>query len=188
MHPKDKKTICKQMQQWLEHIIIKHNFCPFAKREFIRKTIRFQVEYSNTIEACLHNVIDECIYLDENIDTETTLIIFPEAVENFDDFLDLVEIAEVLLVEQGYDGIYQLANFHPDYIFVDSNESDAANYTNRTPYPVLHLLRSASMKESLESYSQPELIPQNNIKLSRELGLKAMQTNLANCIKLDSKK
>ena len=180
--------ICQQLQQWVEQIIIRHNFCPFAKREFVKGSIRYTVDHAQDIETCLHKLIDECIYLDEHEDTETTLIIFPDAVPVFDDFLDLVEMAEILLVEQGYEGTYQIANFHPDYIFADSTEDDPANYTNRTPWPVLHLLRSERMAKVLEGYPQPEKIPENNIKLARKLGLETMQKELRACKEIKSEK
>ncbi len=178
------KLLCKQLQQWVENVIIRHNFCPFAKRENTKNSIRYTVSHATNIEGCLTALIDECIYLDSHSDTETTLIIFADAVTSFDDFLDLVEVAEILLVEQGYDGIYQLANFHPDYIFSDSNNKDPANYTNRSPLPVLHLLRSDSMEQALASFQHPERIPENNIKLARELGLKYMKMQLATCKKI----
>lgn len=178
------KQLCSQLECWVENVVIKHNFCPFAKREHVKKTIRYTVSHALDIEECLHALIDECLFLDSHKDTETTLIIFADAVTVFDDFLDLVEMAEILLVEQAYDDTYQLANFHPDYVFSDSHEDDPANYTNRTPLPVLHLLRSASMENALNTYQHPERIPDNNIKLSRQLGLDYMKKQLASCKKI----
>ena len=175
--------LCSQLQNWVENVIIRHNFCPFAKHEHVKKSIRYTVSHALNIEECLHTLIDECMYLDDHQNTETTLIIFADSVTKFDDFLDLVEMAEILLVEQAYDGIYQIANFHPDYIFSDSQQDDPANYTNRTPLPVLHLLRSASMEKSLNAYQHPERIPENNIKLARQLGLDHMQKQLTSCKK-----
>ena len=80
--------------------------------------------------------------------------------------------------EKGYEGVYQLASFHPDYCFADSDEDDPANYTNRSPYPMLHLIREASIERALASYKNPENIPETNIKLARELGLDKMQSLL----------
>jgi hypothetical protein len=81
--------------------------------------------------------------------------------------------------KQGYEGVYQVATFHPDYRFADSDESDASNYTNRSPYPMLHILREASVEKVLANYPDPEGIPERNIGLTRELGLTAMQKLLA---------
>jgi hypothetical protein len=84
--------------------------------------------------------------------------------------------------KQGYEGIYQLASFHPQYLFADSDENDPSNYTNRSPYPMLHILREASLEKVLESYPNPENIPERNIELTRSLGLETMQKLLAECI------
>jgi hypothetical protein len=133
------------------------------------------------MEMCLENLIDECARLDENENIETTLLIYPKAFANFDEYLDFVEIAERLLEVEDYEGIYQLASFHPNYCFEGSNENDAANYTNRSPYPMLHLLREESLEKALETYPNPENIPENNIKLTRELGLQKLKETLAAC-------
>jgi hypothetical protein len=87
----------------------------------------------------------------------------------------------VLLEAQDYNGVYQLASFHPNYCFDGSLKNDAANYTNRSPYPMLHLLRESSLEQALAHYPNPEMIPENNIKLTRELGLEKMKSTLAAC-------
>ena len=89
-----------------------------------------------------------------------------------------------MLIEQGYEGVYQLASFHPDYCFDGAKRNDAANYTNRSPYPMLHLLRETSLEQAIRSYPHPENIPQRNIELTQELGLAKMQVLLAACYPL----
>jgi hypothetical protein len=84
-------------------------------------------------------------------------------------------MAESLLTEQGYEGTYQLASFHPDYCFDGENKLDPANYTNRSPYPMLHLIRESSLEKALKSFPHPELIPQRNIKLTRKMGINKIQ-------------
>jgi hypothetical protein len=168
-------------KKWLKTVVIAHNICPFAKRVFDADGIYFAVENSTDMEMCLENLIDECTRLDENENIETTLLIYPKAFANFDEYLDFVEIAERLLEVEDYEGIYQLASFHPNYCFEGSNENDAANYTNRSPYPMLHLLREESLEKALETYPNPENIPENNIKLTRELGLQKLKETLAAC-------
>ena len=108
-------------------------------------------------------------------------LILPDVCADFDDFLDLLGIAEDLLAEQGYEGVYQLASFHPDYCFADQNENDPANYTNRSPYPTLHLLREASLERVLGEDADPDLIPQRNIDFARRQGLDRMRALLAAC-------
>ncbi|MGB4499260.1 MAG: DUF1415 domain-containing protein [Methylococcaceae bacterium] len=171
----------EETKKWLETVVIAHNICPFAKRVFDGGGIHFATENSTDVETCLENLLDECARLDENDTIETTLLIYPKAFTNFDEYLDFVEIAERLLEVEDYEGIYQLASFHPNYCFEGSTDTDAANYTNRSPYPMLHLLREESLEKALENYPNPENIPENNIKLTRELGLQKMKETLAAC-------
>ncbi len=168
-------------QTWLKTIIVEYSICPFAKRELERGSIFFIVNHGTQIDQCLLKLILECDRLDSDSDIETTLLIFAKAFTDFEDYLDFIEIAETLLIEQGYEGIYQLASFHPDYCFQDAKKDDASNYTNRSPYPMVHLLRETSIDKALESYPNPENIPQHNIELTRKLGLVKMQALLAAC-------
>jgi len=88
-----------------------------------------------------------------------------------------------LLKEQGYEGIYQLASFHPEYRFEGVELNDPANYTNRSPYPMIHILREASVEQALEKYPNPEKIPERNIQLIQGLGFGVMKELLAECYK-----
>lgn len=167
----DKKLIIKRTEHWFSSFIIKFNICPFAKREYDRKSIHFSVNNATDIEQCLEILFKECLRLDSHPDIETTLVIYPNNFTQFEDYLDFVSIAEALLEEQNYQGTYQLASFHPDYCFEGEPSSDPANYTNRSPYPMLHLIRESSIERALKSYPDPEQIPEKNIKLTRSMGL-----------------
>ena len=145
-------------------------FCPFAKKELDQDRVRFALSEVIEFEAGLEALIQECERLDDNDQIETTLIIYSNLLTDFEDFLDFIEMANQLLSMQGYEGVYQLASFHPDYCFEGEDENDAANYTNRSPWPMLHLIREVSMGKILESYPEPELIPENNINLARKKG------------------
>ncbi|ANE54920.1 MULTISPECIES: DUF1415 domain-containing protein [Methylomonas] len=175
------QQIIAATQAWLNSFVIAYNICPFAKREQQRNRIRYRVEHGNSIESCLNTLIDECIHLDTHPETETTLLILAEFFDDFDDYLDLLAIAEQLLIDQGYEGVYQLASFHPHYRFADSDETDPANYTNRSPYPMLHLLRESSIENALATYPDPAGIPQRNIELTRRLGMKKLEEILRAC-------
>jgi hypothetical protein len=168
----------KHTKKWLEHIVIKHNFCPFAQRELLRNSIRYTMNESRYIEDTLHHLVDEFIFLDQHPETETSLLIIPQGFNDFDDFLDLVEIANALLEEQHYRGIYQLATFHPDYCFHGSDDNDPENYTNRSPYPTLHLIREKSLEQAIASHPDPEGIPKRNITYARELGINQLRSEL----------
>lgn len=170
---------------WLKTVVIGHAICPFAKQELERGSIRLAVNHDTDIENCLLDLIDECGRLDSDDGIETTLLIYADAFAEFDDYLDFLELAETLLLDQGYEGIYQLAGFHPDYCFEGASPDDAANYTNRSPYPMLHLLREAGLELAISKYPQPETIPERNIALTRSLGLANMQALLAACYMQD---
>jgi hypothetical protein len=183
-------SICKTLpgppyieatRTWLKTVIVGYNICPFAKRELDKNSVNFAVEFSTDWEQCLLNLIMECEKLDHQPDIETSLLIYAGAFADFDDYLDFIGLAEALLIAQGYEGIYQLASFHPDYCFEDATPDDPANYTNRSPYPMLHLLRESSIEQALAHYPDPENIPQRNISLTRAEGLAKMKALLAAC-------
>jgi hypothetical protein len=172
----DNRAVIESTKNWLVSFIIKYNICPFARQVYESDRIRYQiVEYAEP-ENCLQELITECCYLDENLTIATTLLILTKAGANFEDFLDLLAIAEQLLIDQGFEGVYQLASFHPDYCFAGSTEEDPANYTNRSPYPMLHIIRESDIEQALEFYQDPELIPERNIELTRKLGLQVLRS------------
>ena len=106
---------------------------------------------------------------------ETTLLIFPNLFADFFDYLDYVELAENLLEMEFYEGVYQLATFHPEYIFADAASDDVSNYTNRSPYPMIHILRESSLDNAIAFYGNTEDIPEKNIQLMRQLGLEKIK-------------
>ncbi|AKE53122.1 DUF1415 domain-containing protein [Kangiella geojedonensis] len=164
-------NIIASVRYWLSQTVIGYNFCPFARREFVKNTINYTVSSSNSIEPVLYELVDELTFLEQNPSVETTLIILPQGFQSFDDYLDLVDYSNQLLERLEYSGVYQIASFHPDYCFDGLDKDDPANYTNRSPYPILHILREASLDRALENYDDPESIPDNNVKLAREKGV-----------------
>ncbi|MDH5302278.1 MAG: DUF1415 domain-containing protein [Gammaproteobacteria bacterium] len=178
----DEQQAERQTRRWVEQVIVGLNFCPFAKNELVQNTLRISVSDATTMEAALHRLADEWRLMDEDGNIETTLLVFSHGFERFDDFLTLLDYADRLLEMQGYVGTYQLAHFHPDYCFADSDATDAANYTNRSPCPTLHIIREASMEEVLRRFPNPEAIPVRNMELARSKGLEVMREILAGCI------
>lgn len=170
-----RQVIISATERWLTSFIIAHNICPFARKVQENQSIRYQVVDSAEWQIILETLIAECKHLDAEPGTETSLLIFPVACAEFEDYLDLLAIAEQLLVEQGYEGVYQIASFHPDYCFDGEQSDDAANFTNRSPYPMLHIIREASIESALQNYQNPEMIPQRNIELTRKLGFEHLQ-------------
>lgn len=168
------QQIIDQTRKWINDVVVACHFCPFAAQVVKQKKVHYEVETGTGSDACMDAVLRELIRLDNDAGIETSFLIFPHTFIQFDDFLDLVSLAEALLKQNGYGGIYQLASFHPLYQFADSPENDAANYTNRSLYPMLHLLREASIDRALAHYKNPENIPSANIDFARGKGLSFM--------------
>ena len=170
------EEIISQTKEWIERVVIGLNFCPFAAKPVKEKLVRYKVEENTTINTALQTLIRECIRLEEEVSIETSFIIFPNHFNDFETYLDLVDLAEQLMEKEGYEGVFQVASFHPLYMFADSEESDPANYTNRSPYPMLHLLREEKLEAALKKYPNPEAIPERNIITARKLGLEYFKT------------
>jgi len=162
-------------KQWLDEIIIGLNFCPFAKKEFVNNTIRYHESKVEQVKPALHELIEQCRYLQAHDELETTLVIYSDGFRSFDRYLDLVDYANDLLIDSGFEGIFQLASMHPEYCFEGEDFDDASNFTNRSPYPLIHIIREASMARVLSVYNEPEKIPENNIVLANEKGTNFFQ-------------
>ncbi|WP_419149022.1 DUF1415 domain-containing protein [Pseudoalteromonas 'SMAR'] len=175
------QQIEQAMRNWVSQVIVKYNFCPFARQEVENHSVYYHISATHSHEDAVLELLSQCSELDNNPERETTLVVFAEGFKDFAEFLDLVDLANALLVAQGFEGTYQIANFHPDYVFADSDDNDPANYTNRAPYPALHLIREASMAEALAEYDDPESIPDNNIRLARRKGEAFWQHLLKQC-------
>jgi hypothetical protein len=168
-------------ENWVKRVVVGLNFCPFAKREVERQSIRYQLCLNTDAKTALQAAMDEVFLLDSDPAIETTLIVFTAFLDDFNDYLDFVDLATSLLEQSGYGGIYQLATFHPDYCFAGEDPEDASNYTNRSPYPTLHLLREASLERVLKTHSTADSIPTRNISFSTEMGTQAIQALLKSC-------
>ena len=178
------QLIIEQTKKWINDVVVACNFCPFAANTVKRQEVHYQVETSMSPDVCMDALLREMKRLDDDIHIETTFLIFPIAFKAFADYLDIVTIAEKLLKQHGYEGIYQLASFHPMYVFANSSADDAANYTNRSLYPMLHLLREESIDRALANYNEPEKIPARNINFTREKGLTYMKLLRDACLKI----
>jgi hypothetical protein len=170
--------VIEAVKSWIENVIIGLNFCPFAKKEMQRQTVHYCVSHSHDIGQSLELLIEQFALLEQQPELQTGLLIFDEGFSDFEDYLDLVDYANGIIAQGGYTGIYQLATFHPDYCFSGEPADDPANYTNRAPYPILHILRESSLELVLRHYPEPENIPLNNIKKARELGVDKLQAFL----------
>lgn len=169
MHSEENNVVTAT-KSWLEQIIIGLNFCPFAKKEFVNNTICYHVSKEKKQKAALLEFVEQCQILFDDSEIETTLLIYQDGFRDFNSYLDLVDNANDLLIEQGFEGVFQLASMHPEYCFADEDFDDASNYTNRSPYPIIHIIREESMARVLSVYKNPEEIPENNIALAQQKG------------------
>lgn len=178
----DKELVVTQTKNWIKNVVIDCNFCPFASKPFMQKSIQYSVQDSFSVKDISNLLKQELEFLNGHKNIETGFIIFPNDFKDFQEYLTLVKQAEIALSKLGYDGIYQVASFHPDYLFADADEDDPANYTNRSIYPMLHLLREDSISKALTLFKEPESIPERNVNFAREKGLKYMQVLRATCL------
>jgi uncharacterized protein len=176
------ETIIAQTKKWIVDVVIGCNFCPFAAKEIKLGTVHYEVvekaNLKNTLEACskLWTQLDN----DETV--ATSLLILPNDFITFTAYLDLVNKAEMLLNSEGYDGVYQIASFHPQYVFASSHATDPSNYTNRSPYPMLHFLREFSVTKAVDNHPNIDEVPIQNVAYTKAKGLSYMQQLFANCM------
>ncbi|TKG17733.1 DUF1415 domain-containing protein [Vibrio lentus] len=155
----------QETKQWLEDVVIDLNLCPFAHKPHKKKQIKIAVSEATTEEALLEFILLELRELDskEPEELETTLVVAKDMLGDFMDYNFCLDWVDALLKQEDYEGVYQVASFHPDYCFGGTLPEDAENLTNRSPYPTIHLIREESMERVLKHYPNPEAIPDNNI-------------------------
>jgi hypothetical protein len=177
----DQKIILA-VQQWVNDFVVDLNLCPFAKRALVKQRVRFVVSYADNEEALLVALQAELNQLADNSDIETTLLIHPLMLNDFDAYNQFLDYADGLLKEMQLDGVFQVASFHPNYQFGGTDIEDAENYTNRSPYPLLHILREASLDAVLETTEHTDQIPVRNITLMNEMGAARLKQMLSDCL------
>jgi len=153
------------VNQWLNDVVIGLNLCPFAAKPQRNKQIKIFVSEATTEEVLLEDILAQIMELDatEPEVLETTLVAVPNMLNDFYDYNLFIDWIEALIRQQEWEGTFQLATFHPDYCFGGAEPEDAENLTNRSPYPVFHLIREESMEKVLKHYPNPEAIPDTNI-------------------------
>ena len=168
-------------RRWINAFVVDLNLCPFAHREVVRNSIRFTVFEGSEPTDILHALSEEIILLHTRQDLETSFLILPAGMTDFRDFNDFVGTAQSLIELLDWDGLYQLVGFHPLYQFADTEPDDAENYTNRSPFPMLHILRESSVSDAVATTHDAALIPQRNIVTLDRLGTIALKTRWQSC-------
>lgn len=162
--------VIRSVQNWVESFVVDLNLCPFAKSVLADSRVRFTVAGAATEEQLLTALQVELELLSRDPSIETTLLIHPGVLQDFYDYNQFLDSADQLLLQLKLEGIYQVASFHPDYQFGGTAPDDVENYTNRSPYPVLHLIREASLERALAEFPDADQIPSRNIALMKSLG------------------
>ncbi len=171
--PKDDEAVIAAMRTWVEKAVIGLNLCPFARSVYVAEQVRFVVSRAPHLDGFLETLDSELDFLAaaDPQTLDTTLLMAPELFADFDVFNEVAGIAEEAVEEHGLEGILQVASFHPQFRFDGVPEDDVSNYTNRAPFPTLHLIREASLERALAHVPDPDAIYQRNVALLREMGM-----------------
>jgi hypothetical protein len=166
------EAVLARTQRWLERAVVGLNLCPFAKAVMVKRQIRWVVSHATSTQALLEELALELQFLaaSDPEQVETTLLIHPHMLEDFREYLDFIDLAEDAVAELGLEGELQVASFHPQYQFAGSRPDDIENYSNRSPYPMLHLLREASISRAVEAFPDAAVIYETNMETLRRLG------------------
>lgn len=170
-------TALAQIRVWLAEIVVGLNLCPFARPLLAADNLRIEICHLTSTEALRNAFLGELDLFQRSSeeDIATTLLVFPTALGNFQDYLDFLDDAQALLAETGLEGVVQLASFHPDYQFAGEPAAGPGHYSNRSPYPVLHLLREDMLSRVLADGADPDAIPQRNIATLEAIGTEQLQ-------------
>ncbi|MFY9510719.1 MAG: DUF1415 domain-containing protein [Rubrivivax sp.] len=160
-------------QQWLERAVIGLNLCPFAKAVHLKQQIRWVESSAQDPEALLADLVHELQWLAaaDPKAVDTTLLVHPQVLQDFEDYNQFLDIADTALEALGLDGVLQVASFHPDYRFDGTAAADVENFSNRSPHPMLHLLREDSIERAVAAFPDAAEIYERNIDTLRRLGV-----------------
>jgi hypothetical protein len=168
-------------RHWLERAVIGLNLCPFAKAVLAKRQIRFVLSEASDTDTLLGVLIDELELLRaaDPAEIDTTLIVHPQVLGDFPAYNEFLDVADATLSALALDGVLQIASFHPDYCFADVEPDDVTNCTNRSPYPMLHLLREDSVSRAVEAFPDADAIVSRNLATMRRLGLEGYRRLLS---------
>ena len=168
-------------RRWLERAVIGLNLCPFAKAVVAKGQVRYVLSAATTPEALLEELAYELVRLQqtEPDQVDTTLLIHPQVLTDFLDYNDFLDTADAAVEALDLEGEIQVASFHPDYQFADTAYDDVGNCSNRSPYPMLHLLREASVERAVAAFPDPEVIVERNLETLEKLGIEGWRKLLA---------
>lgn len=177
------QAVIAHTKRWVQEVVVRLNLCPFAKSVVASQTLRLHVSDASSPQDLAQDLLDELSLLANTPPQtiETSLLIHPHVLQNFLDYNDFLDVADAIVEEMGLQGTFQIASFHPQYRFADTPPQDPSHYTNRSPYPMLHILREDSITHAVSSYHDIDAVPQRNIQTLQNLGLDACKTLLQQC-------
>ena len=169
----DDKTVMADTVAWLERAVIGLNLCPFAKSVHVKGQVHYAVSRATSESDLLADLVSElkALLAFDAKSRDTTLFIVPDYLQDFLDFNDFLDVADQALVDLDLDGVLQIASLHPDYQFAGTRPDDVTNFTNRAPYPTLHLLREDSIDRAVDAFPNPESIFDTNMQTMQALGV-----------------
>ena len=170
--PPDDAQVLAATRRWLERAVIGLNLCPFAKAVYVKDQVRLAYSDATTPGQLLEQLGEELLLLRDTPaeQVDTTLLVHPQVLQDFLDYNDFLDQVDALVQALGLEGVLQVASFHPDYRFADSDPDDIENHSNRSPFPTLHLLREDSIDRAVEAYPDPDAIVERNYATLRQLG------------------
>jgi hypothetical protein len=171
------EDVIAAMRQWIEKAVIGLNLCPFAKAVYVKNQVRYVVSHAPHLDGLLEDLDRELDFLAtaDPDEIDTTLLIQPTLLPDFLDFNDFMQLAEAAVDEHGLEGVIQIASFHPQFQFEGTAPDDIGNFTNRAPFPTLHLLREASIARAVAAFPEAETIYERNIETLQGLGVEGWQ-------------
>jgi len=175
MNEQETSQVLAAVRRWVEQVVIGLDLCPFAQRELLAERVRFVVSDAETEQDLLLQANDELALLESQDDIGTTLLIHPLVLTDFLAYNQFLDAVDAMLVELDLEGVYQFASFHPDYQFAGTNPDDPENYTNRSPWPILHILREDSLEAAIEHYPDVAGIPDRNVSRMNAMGTAALK-------------
>ena len=170
----------RKTRAWLADVVVGLNLCPFARPVVGSDALRIEVSQASDQEGIARALVNEIAVIQNasEADVATTLVVFPNALAEFETYLEFLDNAELLLQEMNLRGVLQLASFHPDYQFAGEPIDATSHFTNRAPFPIIHILREAMVTRALEGFPNPEEIPKRNILTLEGLGHERIQAML----------
>jgi len=170
--------VISDVETWLDDVVIGLNLCPFAAIPRKNNQVRFTVSQALSEEVLLADLHAELTFMSQTPakEVETSLLIVPDMLTKFDDYNQFLDLVDELLEAFEWEGVFQIASFHPDYCFAETDPDSVDNLTNRAPYPILHIIREESLEKALEKMTSPDEIYKRNIQAMNELSNEEINT------------